>query len=209
MKRVIASLDVDPQNGFTAIANELVVPEGEMIVPELLRNHDLATLKAVSRDWHPPAPIWEAKTEEEQFTEVSGKDVDLRWKLHCVAGTLGSELLDGLPKPIDYDYVVSKGLDPDVHPYGAVYHDLAETKTTGLKEFFAANGVTTVIVGGLATDYCVLTTIKQLVDCGFEVVVNKAACRGVAVETTEKALSEISEICTLCENAEAMKEYLG
>lgn len=209
MKRVIASLDVDALKGFTVIANEIVIVDGEMIVGELKENHKLASFITASRDWHPPAPVWEAKVDSDQFKPVKGENVDVMWKLHCVAGTLGAEFLDGLPAPMDYDYLVSKGLDPDVHPYGAVYHDLKGTRSTGLKEFYKVNGVTTVIVGGLATDHCVLKTVQQLAAEGFEVILNAAACRGVTPETTSKAIAAMSEIALVCNDAVAIREYLA
>ncbi|MFP3345802.1 isochorismatase family protein, partial [Halomonas sp. SIMBA_159] len=42
-------------------------------------------------------------------------------------------------------------------------------------------GVTTVIIGGLATDYCVKTTALQLqATKSFKVIVNLSACRGIS-----------------------------
>lgn len=65
-------------------------------------------------------------------------------------GTPGFELLDDLPAPLDYDYFVWKGVEPDLHPYGACYHDLAEKRSTGVIEFLRQNDVDLVLVGGLA-----------------------------------------------------------
>ncbi|MDK9790174.1 isochorismatase family protein [Vibrio sp. D431a] len=209
MKRTIASVDVDPQKGFTKVAGELVVVDGELIVPELLANQEISQIKVVTRDWHPPAPIWEAKTLDEQFTPIEGRNVDIKWNMHCGAGTFGSELLDELPSPIDYDFCVSKGLDRDVHPYGALYHDLGNQKSTGLKEFLQVNGVTTVIVGGLATDHCVYNTVKQLVDAGFEVFLNLAACRGVAADTTNFAIEDMRKMAMVFDCAEEIKAFLS
>ncbi|MFX5522361.1 isochorismatase family protein, partial [Acinetobacter baumannii] len=74
----------------------------------------------------------------------------------------GFELLDELPRPIDYDFFVWKGVEPDLHPYGACYHDLAERRSTGVIEYLRQNGVSHVLVGGLALDYCVKNTALQL-----------------------------------------------
>jgi nicotinamidase/pyrazinamidase len=49
--------------------------------------------------------------------------------------------------------------------------------------------ITTLIVGGLATDYCVKTTVLQLLRAGFRVIVNLAACRGISPDTTREALA--------------------
>ena len=50
------------------------------------------------------------------------------------------------------------------------------------------------VVGGLATDFCVKTTVLQLNQAGFDVIVNLAACRGVATESTTAACQEMLEL---------------
>ena len=40
-------------------------------------------------------------------------NADVTWVSHCGPGTPGFALLDGLPDPIDYDYFVWKGVEPD------------------------------------------------------------------------------------------------
>jgi nicotinamidase/pyrazinamidase len=56
------------------------------------------------------------------------------------------------------------------------------------------NGIETVIVGGLATDYCVKTTAIQLRQAGFQVIVNLSACRGIAVDTVDGAIKEMKQM---------------
>lgn len=187
-----ASFDVDVQKGFTALCpEELPVPGGESLAEPLNRQADFARLRLGSKDAHPASAIWREEAGKPQFSPVAGKNVDIRWKLHCVAGSRGHELIDGLPHPADYDFFVQKGVEPDMHPYGACYHDLAERQSTGVIEFLKMNGIDTVIVGGLATDYCVKTTACQLGRAGLRVVVNLEACRGIAAETTAAAIVEM------------------
>ena len=112
---------------------------------------------------------------------------------HAVPGTKGFELLAELPHPADYDFFVWKGVEPDMHPYGACYHDLAERQSTGIIEYLQAKKITTVIIGGLATDYCVRHTALQLLKAGIEVVINLAATRGVAEDSTDQALKELQQ----------------
>ncbi len=69
----------------------------------------------------------------------------------------------------------SKVLNLTNIPYGACYHDLKNTLSTGVIEYLKChNIITTVICGGLATDYCVKNTVLQLRQVGFEVILNKA-----------------------------------
>ena len=191
-----ASFDVDPQCGFTPLCpNELPVVDGDAIVNELNAQARFARLRLVSKDCHPSQAPWVAESAEDVLQPVTGDypDLDVKWPPHCVVGTKGNQLIPGLPQEHDYDLVVEKGQDPLMHPYGACYHDLSEKITTGAVEWLRDNGIRTVLVGGLATDYCVKTTALQLMRNGFTVVVNLAACRGVAEQSTETALEQMRQ----------------
>ncbi|PKM32271.1 MAG: nicotinamidase [Gammaproteobacteria bacterium HGW-Gammaproteobacteria-12] len=190
----IASFDVDAQKGFTPLCpNELPVPEGDAIVPALNQLAARAQLRIGSKDAHSPQAAWVVPEHEQMLQPLPLANADLTWVSHCVPGTPGFELLDGLPAPLDYDYFVWKGVEPDLHPYGACYHDLAEKRSTGVIEFLRQNGVDLVLVGGLALDYCVKTTALQLRRAGFEVIVHLPACRAIASETAETACLAMRE----------------
>lgn len=178
-----ASHNVDPQNGFTPLCpEELPVPEGNEIVDELNTQNSLVKYKTVSKDVHPGDAIWIATLTYPQFSAVEGKNVDVRWNKHCMSGTYGAELIAGLPRMIDYDFFVTKGVEPDLHPYSGCYHDLEKKISTGLIEWYNSKDITTVIVGGLATNYCVSETCKDLSDAGFQVILNLAGCRGIGTQ---------------------------
>lgn len=196
-KALVASFDVDAQNTFTPVCpDELPVAGGADIVPELNAQARFASFRVGSKDAHSPSAKWVATAEKPQFSpiEAAGPNVDIHWNLHGVPGTLGFELIDGLPRPADYDYFVWKGVEPDMHPYGACFHDLAGRQSTGVIEVLKSRGIETVIVGGLATDFCVKLTVLQLVAAGFKVIVNLAACRGIA-EDSITAAKVAMEIC--------------
>ncbi len=193
-KHTTASFDIDPQCGFTPLCpDELPVDEGDQIAAELNRQALFADFRLVSKDCHPAAAPWVAQTPEEIMTPVAGDypGLDIKWPPHCVIGTEGNRLIPGLPEESDYDLVIEKGLDPLQHPYGACYQDLAETESTGAIEWLRSRQVETVIVGGLATDYCVKTSVLQLLRAEFRVIVNLAGCRGVAAETTRTAVEDM------------------
>ncbi|HIQ41307.1 MAG TPA: nicotinamidase [Pseudomonas oleovorans] len=190
----IASFDVDAQKGFTPLCpNELPVPEGDAIVAALNQLAARAQLRIGSKDAHSPQAAWVVDSHTEMLRPLPLANADLTWVSHCVPGTLGFELLDGLPAPLDYDYFVWKGVEPDLHPYGACYHDLAEKRSTGVIEFLRHNGVERVLVGGLALDYCVKTTALQLRRAGFEVIVYLPACRAIAEETAVPACRAMND----------------
>jgi nicotinamidase/pyrazinamidase len=192
VKETTASFDVDAQKGFTPLCpGELPVEGGETLTCALNRQASLARLRIGSKDAHPANAVWLAGEGKPQFSKVDGPHVDIRWNAHCIVGTRGHELIDGLPHPSDYDFFVQKGMEPDMHPYGACYHDLAGRQSTGVIEFLRCNDIETVLVGGLATDYCVKTTALQLRRAGFDVVVNLDACRGISPETVKVAIEEM------------------
>ena len=192
-KKYIAAFDIDCQNTFTPVCpDELPVAEGDQIVDELNAQAKFASLRLASRDAHSPNALWLADKDHAPLTPVPGNhpDVDVFWPAHAIIGTKGFDFIDGLD-PKAYDFQVYKGIEPAKHPYGACYHDLANTLSTGAIEYLQCKGITTVICGGLATDYCVKNTVLQLKAAGFEVILNLAACRGIAPDTVAAAIEEM------------------
>ncbi len=207
LSKKTASFDVDPQKGFSPLCpNELPVVDALAIVPELNAQAAKAQYRLASKDAHNPEGTWIATAEAPQFSVVGTPNVDIKWNRHCQVGTEGFEFLPGLPKPLEYDFVAYKGIEADSHPYGACYHDLADTRSTGVIEFLLQKGLDTVIVGGLATDYCVKTTALQLKKAGFDVIVNLAACRAIDFNgSLDAALTEMKAVgIKIAANAESI-----
>lgn len=192
-KKFIASFDIDAQNTFTPVCpDELPVAEGDTIAAELNSQAAFASLRVASRDAHPASALWLSSKDCPPLSPIEGyPDLDLRWPAHAIVGTNGFNFIDGLD-PAAYDFQVFKGIEPDRHPYGACYHDLGDKLSTGVIEYLRCHGITTVICGGLATDYCVKNTALQLRRAGFDVILNKAACRGIAPETIDAAMKEMA-----------------
>jgi len=191
---IIAAIDVDAQNTFTPLCpDELPVPEGDQIAAELNAQAALAQYRVMSKDAHPSNAVWVADSHQQMLQPLDHANADLTWVRHAEPGSQGFELIAGLPQPADYDLLIYKGLERDMHPYGACYHDMAETISTGLIEWLRQKQVDTVIVGGLALDYCVKTTALQLVRAGFTTLVNQAASRGIAADTVEQAQQQMRD----------------
>jgi len=189
----IASFDVDAQRTFTPLCpDELPVEGGDEIGPELNRQAELASWRLGSKDAHSPKAVWVTDDRNEIGQPgVAGDNVEEHWPVHAVPGTDGFELVPGLPRPAEYDFFVWKGVELDMHPYGACYHDIAERMSTGVIEWLKAREVSHMLVGGLATDFCVKATALQLQAAGLQVLLNLAACRGITEESTEQALTEM------------------
>ncbi|HEU4795209.1 MAG TPA: isochorismatase family protein, partial [Pyrinomonadaceae bacterium] len=115
------------------------------------------------------------------FTDYGGT-----WPVHCVQNTTGADFHPSLRRDPRIK-VISKGLG-DTDCYSAFDEtDLA----TQLRE----EGVEGVVVGGLATDYCVKNTVLDAVKNGFEVKAVEAAMRPVELQPGdgEKAIQQMRE----------------
>lgn len=209
-KNQITAFDIDAQQTFTPLCpDELPVAGGDEIAAELNAQAQFASLRVASRDAHSPKSVWIANDEHAPLTPLTGyADSDLYWPSHAIVGTKGFEFIPGLD-PKAYAFQVYKGIEPDKHPYGACYHDLKDTLSTGVIEFLQSRGIKAVICGGLATDYCVKNTVLQLVRAGFTVILNLAACRGIAPDTVAAALDEMRGAGVIIVNNSAeLKELL-
>lgn len=199
-KETSATFLVDAQKGFTPLCpDELPVPEGDLIGPECNKTFEKTKFKVASKDAHPHDAIWltEYRASIGKPVAMAYPQIDLCWPRHCVVGTYGFELLSSLPKMEEFDFLIYKGAECNIHPYSAVYQLLNPNSkgnriSTGVIEFFKANGVDTVVIVGLATNYCCMSTAIDLVEAGFRVIMNLGACRGIgdtkpALEKMEKS----------------------
>jgi nicotinamidase/pyrazinamidase len=175
-----ALLIVDVQNDFLP-GGSLVVPEGDAVVPVLNRYLALFVRSKLpvyaSRDWHPPHHC--------SFREQGGP-----WPPHCVAGTPGAAFAPNLVLPPDTT-VISKADTPERDAYSAF-------AGTDLDARLNAAGVKRLFVGGLATDYCVLNTVKDARALGYAVVLLGDAVRAVDASPGDggRALQEMRRLGT-------------
>ncbi|WFD36542.1 hypothetical protein MCUN1_003425 [Malassezia cuniculi] len=111
-------------------------------------------------------------------------------------GTHGAEIhprvADALVKVRDTPvYHVHKGCDALVDSYSG-FADNAYTKFTDLPRLLYEARVDTVVICGLATDYCVRATAIDATRFGFATEVVTGAIRGVDTTTTKKALADMA-----------------
>lgn len=175
-----ALLIVDVQNDFCP-GGALAVNEGDQVISPLNRVAQAIAqrggLVLASRDWHP--------RETKHFAAFGGK-----WPVHCVQGTHGAAFHPDLRLP-DGAIIISKGTGSEDDGYSA-FEGRAEDGRT-LHEILQAHGVKRLLVGGLATDYCVRASVLDALKHGYEVIVLTDAIRGVNLqpEDSENALREM------------------
>lgn len=173
-----ALLVIDMQNDFLP-GGALGVPDGDQTLAPVNRLLHAFSSQGLpifaSRDWHPDNHC--------SFAARGGP-----WPPHCVAGTPGAAFSDQLDLPAGA-VVVSKADSADQDAYSAF-------NGTNLAAQLHALGVRRVIVCGLATDYCVLNTVIDARENGFEVVVVPAAMRAVDVAAGdgERALARMASL---------------
>ncbi|HNX73680.1 MAG TPA: bifunctional nicotinamidase/pyrazinamidase [Spirochaetales bacterium] len=169
---------VDIQNDFCP-SGALAVPDGDAVVPVANRLLERFPLAVLTQDWHPKGHISFASTfgKEAYSLDSSTNPPSVLWPDHCVEGTHGADF-HPLLHTEKAKLIVRKGRSPRLDSYSAFYEN-DQVTPTGLCGFLRELGVDTVIVAGLATDYCVRATAIHAAKLGFGVYVVQDGVRGV------------------------------
>jgi nicotinamidase/pyrazinamidase len=173
-----ALLIIDAQNDFLP-GGSLSVPQGNNIIPKLNEYIQISMMHQLSiyatRDWHP--------TQHCSFHSQGGK-----WPIHCVAGTHGAEFPSTLKLPSSA-VIVSKATTPEKDAYSGF-------QQTDLDSSLRIAGVKRLLIGGLATDFCVLNTVRDAVKLGYHVFLLIDAIRAIDAQPGDelRALDEMNSI---------------
>lgn len=185
-----ALLIADIQNDFLP-GGALGVKGGDEILPILHGYMDRFQSRGLpiflSQDRHPPNHC--------SFRERGGP-----WPIHCVAGSTGA-----LPPPSflipETATIIHKATLPDREAYSAFQGTL-------LHEHLQTAGIVRLFIGGLATDYCILNTVKDARLLGYHVYLLTDAIRAVNVawndgRKAEEAMIRLGAIPTRLESLAA------
>jgi nicotinamidase/pyrazinamidase len=99
------------------------------------------------------------------------------WPVHCVQGTPGAAFHPAL-RTDPADLVLRKGFRAAIDSYSAFFEN-DHTTPTGLEGYLRSRGVASVMIVGLATDYCVAYSALDARRLGFAVTVDLSACRAI------------------------------
>jgi len=173
--RHTALVVVDMQNDFCP-GGALAVQGGDKIVP-VLNKYIEAFRRAgapiiFTRDWHPQ--------DHSSFKEQGGP-----WPRHCVQYTKGAEFHPDLAVPPDAEIVSKADKQDEAYSF---------FKGTDMGRILRDRGIKRLLVGGLATDYCVKETVLDGLTHGFEVFHLDDASKGVNLNPgdSERALEEMT-----------------
>ena len=171
-----ALLVIDVQNDFCP-GGTLAVPHGDEVIEPLNKLIDEFLERGApvykSRDWHLPVT--------KHFAAYGGT-----WPVHCVQNTKGAEFHPAL-RDDPRITVISKGLG-DKDSYSAF-------DETDLAARLHKQNVEEVVIGGLATDYCVKNTVLDALNHGFKVKAVENAIRAVDLQPGDgdRALDEMRD----------------
>lgn len=176
-----ALIVVDPQNDFgvafdteTKCSGSLYVNNGEKIINNVNQLLQINfNKKYISLDSHPEDHCSFQMNNKgsrlfEEFELESG-EMQMMWPTHCVVGTWGHEIMKEIKLTDDIEFV-KKGTDRHVDSYSAFYSNDGFSEDTGLYNSLCENHIDTVVVCGLALDYCVGATCLDALKKGFKVV---------------------------------------
>jgi len=183
----------DIQNDFLP-GGALGVSGGDEVIPltnrviALFRNAGLPIF--ITRDWHP--------AHHSSFKEKNGP-----WPPHCVQDTKGAEFAAGLTVP-EKAVIISKGSDPAHDQYSTLQGRAPSGQTED--ELLKSFGITRLFICGLATEYCVLNSVKDAREAGYEVYVMTDAIRAVNVTPGDgaQALEEMVRLGALLITSERL-----
>ena len=141
-----------------------------------------------TQDWHPATHAsFAVNNPGRKVGEIAELDglPQVMWPAHCVQGTRGAELHEGLDQK-RITHVFRKGTDEKIDSYSGFF-DNGHKKSTGMGDWLKEHGVDDVTVLGLATDYCVKFTALDARGLGMNVTLVTDGCRGVDLSPGDSA----------------------
>ncbi|KAK8850402.1 hypothetical protein IAR55_004320 [Kwoniella newhampshirensis] len=212
---------VDVQYDFLPPDGALAVPNGREILPviEGLLNRDEWDWPVIiaSQDYHPPKHISFASSHpphepfsKPSLTNANGEEYEQTlWPDHCVQGTIGAAIEKGVRHQIkvwgDRVKIVRKGSNIGIEAYSAFEGYLTEAidpaeppsdhepqpAESPLTRDLRDNGVDTVVIVGLASDFCVKSTALSAIDASFRTILVAPGMRGISSSDERDAWAKI------------------
>ena len=202
-------LIIDLQNDFCP-NGALAVPEGDSVITPLnalsCAFAAAGGFVAATQDWHPEghhsfASAHQGKKPGDTYDE------EILWPDHCVQGEWGSAFHERLNlSPVNL--IIRKGFRRELDSYSAFFENDRRTPT-GLDGWLVGVDANTVVIGGLATDYCVFYSAMDSKKLGFNTIVVNDAVRGVGYPegSVENAIKQMSTAGIIfADSADILKE---
>lgn len=173
---------IDVQQDFCS-GGALAVPQGEDVVPTANALMDEFETVVLTQDWHPPrhSSFASEHSGKQPFDTVRmDYGEQILWPDHCVQGTEGAAFHADL-RTDPAQLIVRKGFRRGIDSYSAFFENDHVTPT-GLRGYLHERGVTSLVMVGLATDFCVQFSAVDAAKLGFDVAVLERGCRGIDLD---------------------------
>jgi nicotinamidase/pyrazinamidase len=177
-----ALIVIDVQQDFCP-GGALAVPGGDEIVQGINALMAKAQAVVLTQDWHPAghssfASSHDGKAPYEMTEMPYGPQV--LWPDHCIQGSLGAQFHSDLQTD-RADLVIRKGYNPAIDSYSAFFENDHKTPT-GLEGYLRTRGIDSLLMVGLATDFCVNFSAVDAAKLGFKVTVREDLCRAIDLD---------------------------
>jgi len=167
---------VDIQNDFFS-DGALPVPEAENLIEPLnaaiKKAEQFGYIIVFTQDWHP-------------ISHSSFEDNGGDWKPHCIKGTNGAALHSSLYQPNGVK-IVRFGVEPELDGYSPFENPLMD-------QVINAPEISRVYVAGIALEYCVFATCKQIRERNKEVVALDSLIRAASPDKANETWSKLDNL---------------
>jgi nicotinamidase/pyrazinamidase len=168
---------------------------------------------AATQDWHPAGHVSFASAHPDKrqgdVVDLSTTIGQILWADHCIQGRWGAAFHSDLDlRPVSL--IIRKEKKKNLDSYSAFFENDRKT-STGLGGWIRGLGIQTVIIGGLATDYCVFYSAMDSKTMGVDTMVVSDAVREVGYPPgfVGKAMAEMQNAGIAFVDSKELLEELG
>ena len=187
-----ALIIIDVQNDFCP-GGALAVPKGDEIVSLINQMQGQYQRIVLTQDWH-PANHSSFASQHEGMAAYSSIQMpygdQILWPDHCIEGSKGAQFHDKL-ETNRANLILRKGSNRDIDSYSAFFENDHHTPT-GLEGYLRDHKITSLVMVGLATDFCVRYSAIDAAKLGFDIAVHLPACRAINLDgSLDDALADM------------------
>lgn len=191
----VAVVVVDVQSDFTELKHGSLAIEGtdenylKLVIKNTKELKNAGFPIYATQDWHPSNHVsfYSNHPGKKEFDVITANGIkQMLWPPHAVQNTSGAEIL------IDnslFTAIVKKGTDAKFDSYSG-FKD-ASGKETNLDKLLKEKNIKTIVVYGLATDFCVKATALDAISNGYKVILLPGLSRGTTPESTAQAIAQM------------------
>ena len=177
-----ALLVIDVQNDFCP-NGALAVAGGDEIVTGINSLMEAHSCVVLTQDWHPAghssfASSHAGKAPFETVPMPYGTQV--LWPDHCIAGSEGAAFHPALRTDMA-QMIVRKGFRSAIDSYSAFFENDRSTPT-GLHGYLQERGIESLVLTGLATDFCVAYSALDAARLGYQVELREGLCSAIDLD---------------------------